>query len=39
MELWHIGFSAGIVAVFVVFTVALALASREYDRFKQEKRG
>ena len=39
MELWHIGFSAGIVAVFAIFTVALALASRDYDRSKQERRG
>ena len=39
MELWHIGFGAGVFAVFAFFMVALALASRDYNRFKQEKRG
>jgi predicted nicotinamide N-methyase len=39
MELWHIGFGAGVVAVFAFFMVALALASRDYDRFKQHRGG
>jgi predicted nicotinamide N-methyase len=39
MELWHIGFGAGVVAVFAFFMIALALASRDYDRFKQQRDG
>ena len=35
MELWEIGFGAGVVAVFAIFMIALALASRHYDRSKR----
>ena len=34
MELWELGFAAGIVAVFTIFTVALAFAQVQYDRSK-----
>ena len=35
MELWEIGFGAGIVGVFAIFMIALAKASRDYDRSKR----
>ncbi len=35
MELWEIGFGAGVVGVFAIFTIALALESRDYDRSKR----
>ena len=35
LELWEIGFGAGVVGVFAIFTIALALASWDYDRAKR----
>jgi len=35
MELWEIGFGAGVVGVFAIFMIALALASWDYDRSKR----
>jgi hypothetical protein len=35
MELWEIGFGAGVVGVFGFFMIGLALASRDYDRSKR----
>ena len=34
MELWEIGFAAGIIGVFAIFMFALARASRDASRTK-----
>ncbi len=35
MELWEIGFGAGILGVFAIFMVALAVASHGHSRVKR----
>jgi hypothetical protein len=35
MELWEIGFGTGILGVFAVFMIVLAVVSQEYSRSKR----